>query len=146
ARPRAISRAAGHCKGMEDQKAKSYDLLTQAVIEATGLPDAKPRESQATLSRWIDRAIEAEGKHLAAQAPTGTGKALDVDTPIPTPSGWTRMGDLVAGDQVYDENGEVCNVVVAHEIQYDRTCYELTFDDGSTIVADAEHLWPSQTR
>ena len=31
-------------------------------------------------------------------APAQTGKALDVDTPIPTPNGWARMGDLVAGD------------------------------------------------
>ena len=48
------------------------------------------------------------------------GKALDEDTPIPTPTGWVRMGDLKAGDQVFDENGEICNVVHAHDTLHDR--------------------------
>ncbi|WP_343956463.1 helicase C-terminal domain-containing protein [Yaniella flava] len=66
---------------MEDQNVTQQDLLTQAVIETTGLPDAKPRAPQATLSRWIERAFAAEGKHLAAQAPTGTGKSITYLTP-----------------------------------------------------------------
>src|SRR5205085_8877716 len=28
------------------------------------------------------------------------GKALSLDTPIPTPTGWTTMGDLAVGDEV----------------------------------------------
>lgn len=76
-----LTRAAGHCIIMEDQNVFQHDLLTQAVIETTGIPDAKPRESQATLSGWIERAFEADGKHLAAQAPTGTGKSLAYLTP-----------------------------------------------------------------
>ena len=32
------------------------------------------------------------------------GKALAADTPIPTPRGWRHMGDLQAGDQVFDES------------------------------------------
>ena len=30
------------------------------------------------------------------------GKALALDTPVPTPAGWTTMGDLEPGDQVFD--------------------------------------------
>ena len=30
---------------------------------------------------------------------SGSGKALDVETPIPTPGGWTKMGHLRVGDQ-----------------------------------------------
>jgi phage terminase large subunit-like protein len=33
------------------------------------------------------------------------GKAVALDTPIPTPSGWTTMGDLQVGDQVFDVDG-----------------------------------------
>ena len=40
-----------------------------------------------------------------------TGKALDVDTPIPTPNGFVRMGDLKDGDEVYDENGKVIKIL-----------------------------------
>lgn len=74
-----------------------------------------------------------------------TGKALDVDTPIPTPNGFVRMGDLKAGDEVYDENGKAIKVLFAHDVMHNRDCYEIVFDNGEKIVADGEHLWFTQT-
>lgn len=76
---------------------------------------------------------------------TGSGKALDIETPIATPNGWITMGKLKDGDQVFDENGNPCTVVKAHEILYDRKCYQVVFSDGSKIIADAEHLWQTET-
>lgn len=69
------------------------------------------------------------------------GKALALDTPIPTPSGWTVMGDLAPGDTVFDERGVPCDVTYTSPVYFERQCYEVTFDDGSKIVADAEHQW-----
>jgi replicative DNA helicase len=71
----------------------------------------------------------------------GTGKALALDTPIPTPTGWTTMGDLRVGDDVIDATGQPCHVTYATPVMHDRPCYEVVFDDGSTIVADADHQW-----
>ena len=73
--------------------------------------------------------------------PARTGKALDVDTPIPTPHGFRRMGDLTAGDEVFGPDGAVTRVLVAHPVQLGRPCYEVVFSDGSSLVADEEHLW-----
>ncbi len=70
----------------------------------------------------------------------GGGKGLALDTPIPTPTGWTRMGHIVPGDELFDESGNVCRVTAVSEINL-RPCYRLTFDDGSTIVADDVHRW-----
>ena len=69
------------------------------------------------------------------------GKALAIDTPIPTPDGWATMGDLRPGDRVFDERGVPCRVVAATEVMHDRPCYEVAFCDGTRIVADAEHQW-----
>lgn len=71
----------------------------------------------------------------------GTGKALALDTPIPTPTGWTTMGDLQVGDQVIDATGTPCQVTFTTPAMHERRCYEVRFDDGSTIVADADHQW-----
>ncbi len=71
----------------------------------------------------------------------GSGKALALDTPMPTPGGWTTMGEIRAGDVVYDEAGAPCQVTDAWDIRFGRPCYEIEFSDGSTIVADAEHQW-----
>lgn len=83
---------------------------------------------------------------LVVAGGTSSGKALDVDTPIPTPNGFVRMGDLTVGDVVFDENGEPCRVVGAYATMLDRPCYEVVFSDGSTLVADHEHLWLTETR
>ncbi|MEY2463461.1 MAG: replicative helicase [Acidimicrobiaceae bacterium] len=78
---------------------------------------------------------------LVVGARPSMGKALSLDTPIPTPDGWTAMGDLQVGDQVLDDKGLPCNVTFTTPVQHDRRCYEVEFDDGSVVVADAEHQW-----
>ncbi|HVA73706.1 MAG TPA: replicative DNA helicase [Acidimicrobiales bacterium] len=69
------------------------------------------------------------------------GKALALDTLIPTPGGWTTMGAVQVGDQVFDESGVPCSVSYISPIYEQRSCYSVEFDDGSSLVADAEHQW-----
>ena len=68
-------------------------------------------------------------------------KALSLDTLIPTPSGWSTMGDLQPGDHVFGVDGKPCRVVATSPVFYDHKCYELTFSNGEKVVADAGHLW-----
>jgi replicative DNA helicase len=70
-----------------------------------------------------------------------TGKALALDTPIPTPSGWTTMGELQVGDEVFDESGQPTTVLYTSPVFTDHRCFEVRFDDGTSIVADAGHRW-----
>lgn len=74
------------------------------------------------------------------------GKALALDTPVPTPSGWTTMGELEAGSEVFDAWGCPTEVVAATEVMLGRECREVVFSDGTKIVADVEHLWESWTK
>ncbi len=74
------------------------------------------------------------------------GKALAVDTPIPTPQGWRTMGELQVGDEVFGADGRAYHVVAATEVMLGSTCYEVLFSDGQSIVADAGHLWLTMTR
>lgn len=76
----------------------------------------------------------------------GWGKALALDTPIRTPSGWSTMGDISDGDLVYDEEGRPTRVTKAHPVLFGRKCYRVAFSDGSTIVADGDHLWSPETK
>lgn len=76
----------------------------------------------------------------------GSGKALALDTPVPTPTGWTTMGQLRDGDKVFDDRGQVCRVVKAHDTRHNRSCFRVTFSDGEQIVADAEHQWLTEDR
>jgi predicted phage terminase large subunit-like protein len=76
----------------------------------------------------------------------GYGKALALDTPIATTAGWTYMGELRDGDEVFDENGDPCVVEKVHDVLLGRDCYAVRFDDGSEIVADGDHLWATLSR
>src|SRR6476620_11716096 len=71
----------------------------------------------------------------------GGGKLLDVHTPVPTPAGWTAMGDLRAGDVVFSEAGTPATSTHAFAPEIPSVSYRLTFDDGSYIDAGGEHLW-----
>ena len=69
------------------------------------------------------------------------GKALSLDTEVPTPTGWTTMADLSPGDFVFDETGKPTLVVRATEPMIDRPCRRVFFSDGTEVVADAAHQW-----
>lgn len=67
-------------------------------------------------------------------------KGLPVETPIPTPDGWSTMGDLKIGDIVYDQFGNPTKVIAKSKKKI-KECYEVTFDDTSKVICDDEHYW-----
>ncbi len=69
------------------------------------------------------------------------GKALALDTPVPTPIGWRTMGDLEPGDFVFDMTGTPTQVVDTTPPMVGRPCREVVFSDGQRVVADASHQW-----
>ena len=81
------------------------------------------------------------GQMVVIAARPAMGKALAVDTPLPTPAGWTTMGEVRVGDQLLGADGRAVTVVAATQVMTDRPCFEVVFDDHTTIVADAEHQW-----
>ncbi|MEE6287084.1 replicative DNA helicase [Georgenia sp. MJ173] len=86
------------------------------------------------------------GQMVIVAARPAVGKALALDTPLPTPDGWTTMGEVQVGDSLLAVDGTPTRVVAATEVMVDRPCYEIKFDDGTTIIADAEHQWLTETR
>lgn len=69
------------------------------------------------------------------------GKALALDTPIPTPDGWKMMGEIQEGDTVFGQDGKPTRVIATSEVFTDHKCYRVSFSNGETVVADAGHLW-----
>ena len=67
-------------------------------------------------------------------------KGLPLDTPLPTPAGWTTMRDVRVGDTLFSESGEQCTVTGKSEVKNLR-CFEILFDDTSRVTCDEEHLW-----
>lgn len=70
----------------------------------------------------------------------GSGKALPLDAPILTPTGWTTMGELSVGDPVIGRDGKAHRVTGVYP-QGTLPMYRITFSDGSSTECCAEHLW-----
>jgi replicative DNA helicase len=83
------------------------------------------------------------GQMIIVAARPGVGKALALDTWLPTTSGWTTMGDVAVGDELLGADGQPTRVVAATDVMLGRPCYEVEFSDGTVIVADADHQWPT---
>ncbi|MGH3646343.1 MAG: replicative DNA helicase [Micromonosporaceae bacterium] len=96
----------------------------------------------------LDRLLNGlhPGQLIVVAGRPGLGKALTLDTPLPTPDGWTTMGEVRAGDCLIGADGKPTTVVAATEVLQDRPCFEVEFSDGSVIVADAWHQWLTHTR
>ncbi|HVU65763.1 MAG TPA: helicase C-terminal domain-containing protein, partial [Ktedonobacteraceae bacterium] len=141
--PEQFERAMPDYKPGELQLRVENDLRQGGVL-SRALPGYEERPAQIEMAALVARSI-TENTPAIIEASTGTGKALDVNTPIPTPTGWKRMGDLRVGDQVFDEQGQPTTVTAAFDVLYNRPCYEVVLSDGSSLIADAEHEWASYT-
>ena len=94
----------------------------------------------------LDRLLNGlhPGQLIIVAGRPGLGKALALDTPLATPTGWTTMAEVSVGDRLLGADGRPTTVIATSEVMVDRPCFEVEFSDGSTIVADAGHLWATR--
>ena len=86
------------------------------------------------------------GQMIVLAARPAIGKALALDTRLPTPFGWTTMGDVAVGDLLLGADGRPTRVVATTDVMVDRPCYRVCFSDGTSLIADAHHQWVTTTR
>jgi Flp pilus assembly CpaF family ATPase len=87
----------------------------------------------------IEYAFRQGWNVLFAGAPQA-GKALDVETPILTPHGFRRMGDLRVGQHVIGRGGRAVRVMGVYP-QGVKAAYRVAFADGAAVIACDGHLW-----
>lgn len=116
---------------------KTTSLLSLDAIAAAGSMSDEMR-------KFLRMAVEANITMVISGA-TGAGKSVTLDTKIPTPSGWSTMGEIKVGDEVFDRFGNV--VKVTHKFpQPARQVYEVEFNTGEKVYCDAEHNWLVSTQ
>lgn len=110
----------------------------------------KTRAGAEQVLRWVRNGYRRIGIIAPTSADTRDvateGEALALETPIPTPQGWTTMGELKVGDEVYSSDGSVTRVIAKSPVWTDRPCYLVKPHLSSPIIADEKHLWVTQTK
>lgn len=99
-----------------------------------------PRSASYTPSEWGARYHARREEEVFGAGAAGPGKALSLDTVIPTTTGHRRLGDVRVGDCLFGLEGNPVRVLAESEVWEDRHCYKLKVH-GQSIVADAEHEW-----
>ena len=84
------------------------------------------------------------GRYMLLEGAAGTGKALPVDTIIPTPDGFRKFGDIVVGDYVYDRHGQPTKVTGVFP-QGVIDSYTVVLSDGRKVRCNDEHIWSCYT-
>lgn len=86
-------------------------------------------------------ALTTDANFILFGGAAGAGKAVNISLQIPTPEGWTTMGEIKVGDKVYDKDGKICNVIAKSDVDYDEQAYEIEFETGETFIVGASHDW-----
>lgn len=86
----------------------------------------------------VNTLIEAGGG--VGVAGTGAGKALSLDAPVLTPSGWCRNGDLKPNDKIITPSNKIATIIDVFP-QPTKELVRVTFHDGAYVDCCLEHLW-----
>jgi len=133
----------------EDQTANTWEPCLDMVRSSDALLDdydVSPMETAILVPSGKIEAATSAGLSREGFRPvfTAMDQALALDTPIPTPSGWTTMGEIETGDYVYGSSGQPVRVSEAKPVSNEHDCYRVAFADGTDVIASAGHLWHSK--
>ena len=106
--------------------------LSEIGVPITGpIPEGPPD--------LIPGLLPQRGQLVIAGA-TNIGKAQPLDAKVLTPAGWKLMGELRVGDALASPDGATSTVTAIFPKGV-RQVYKVTFTDGRSTEACAEHLW-----
>ena len=100
-----------------------------------------PRQKQfRPIAKALQKMIDDELDLLTISVAPGTGKALLNNAGVLTPNGWTTIGEIAIGDEVFSGTGNRCRVDGVFP-QGKKPIYRMTFNDGSHIDSSCDHIW-----
>lgn len=85
-----------------------------------------------------------QGRIIELFSEEGVGKAQPIDTVLPTPHGFTTIGDLQVGDYVFGVDGKATQVIGIFP-QGEKPIFRVRFSDNTSTRACGEHLWSVRT-
>lgn len=106
----------------------------------TGEPWRFTRGQKRFLLRWYQYTLDGRFVYRSG-VKRGAKGPIAHTTPVMTPTGWTKHGDLRVGDEVFAVDGSITTVTGLRPEVVEDT-YRVTFRDGATIDCTGSHRWP----
>ena len=124
-------------------KQKLHDKSIRTFVE--DLEVARERNGLQFFAPNCQGALDAINDHTSNvcvfRGGNQRGKCQPLETPIETPLGQRKLGDLKVGDEVFGKDGKPTKITGVFQ-QGKKKVYRLTFDKGEvSTLACGEHLW-----
>lgn len=113
----------------------SDGIVLRTITDEIPTPDQLNIEEE--VKSWF---YQSSGAILVC-GPTGSGKALHIDTLIPTPTGMKRVGEIKIGDKIYDKDKNLTEVLDIHQASKKDKLYKITLENGEVFKASGPHEW-----
>lgn len=119
--------------GAKPENVKVADIKGKKGLEV--FVKGKIGETSRDILGYIDRVIETPSGQLFVE----DWKGLTLDTVLPTPYGFTTMGEVVVGDVLLNTYGGITTVTAKSNV-HSRPTYAIKFNN-EVIHSDNVHLW-----
>lgn len=130
----------GPCKGgrfrVNIGKSFGYNMMTLRTIS-----DEIPSMDKLGIGPEMSDLFHASSGITLVCGPTGSGKALHINTKIPTRNGFKLLKDIHVGEIIYDENGRETTVLKRYFPKNSERFFNFELSDGPTISNADCHLW-----
>lgn len=145
-----LTEPAEGCKDITDHLNAGLPIGDLLVIDQPPVPDYGLIDIHTLVAEeeepyhWLIPDLLEHNERLMITGGEGSGKMVGLSTRILTPTGWTTMGDIRVGDLVIDRDGNPTTVTWKSDVQHVEA-HRVEFNDGTVILACADHQWITQT-
>ena len=121
-----------------DYVPSDFSLNFMNFIKLVNGEEGESNKTPSVHLKMMDK-LTTGSKRIVNLCHRGIGKALSLDTKIPTPEGWKTMGSLKEGDQIFGEDGKPTRIILKSEI-HNKPMYRLHLRDGRTLDVCEDHI------
>ena len=130
----------GRYKGRRFRVSVYKNYGSDGIVFRT-ITDEIPTPDQLNIEEEVKSWFYQSSGAILVCGPTGSGKALHIDTLVPTPTGMKRVGDIKVGDKIFDKDKNITVVLAIHSASRKDVLYQITLDNGEKFKASGPHEW-----
>ena len=130
----------GRYKGRRFRVSVYKNYGSDGIVFRT-ITDEIPAPDQLNIEEEVKSWFYQSSGAILVCGPTGSGKALHIDTLIPTPTGMKRVGEIKIGDKIYDKDKNLTEVLDIHQASKKDKLYKITLENGEVFKASGPHEW-----
>lgn len=130
----------GRYKGRRFRVSVYKNYGSDGIVFRT-ITDEIPTPDQLNIEEEVKSWFYQSSGAILVCGPTGSGKALHIDTLVPTPTGMKKVSEIKIGDKIYDKDKNLTEVLDIHQASRKDKLYKITLENGEVFKASGPHEW-----